>query len=122
MSSSWQVRHPISSGFRESGFGRMPYAPYRRLIIDAMAIRPHIILSGAKSPITTLAMQPHVYLLSPNNQKWLEPSKQWVHTLHLGKPMALMSVSMVLNFSEVRFRRLRISSTMARYSGESVVA
>ena len=102
----------MSSGFRKRGFERMPYAPYRRLIIDAMAIRPHIILSGAKSPITILAMQPHVYLLSPNNQKWLEPSKQWVHTLHLGKPMALMRVSMVLKRREVRPKRRRISSTM----------
>ena len=112
----------MCSGVRKRGFGRFAIRPYRRMIIDAMAIRPHINLSGAKSPITILAMQPQIYWLSPNNQKWLEPSKQWVHTLHLGKPMALMSVSMVLNFSEVRFRRLRISSTMARYSGESVVA
>ena len=47
MSSSWQVRFSMSSGVRERGFGRIAIHPCRRLIIDAMAIRPHIILSGA---------------------------------------------------------------------------
>ena len=42
----------------------------------------------------------------------LDPSKQWVHTLHFGKPMAAMSCSMVLNFSDVSPSSRRISSTM----------
>ena len=50
------------------------------------------------------------------------PSKQWVQSLHFGKPMALTSVSSLLKRNVVRPKRLRISSTMRVYCGESVVA
>ena len=40
------------------------------------------------------------------------PSKQWVHNLHLGRPMAFTSVSSLLNLSVVRFSWRRISSTI----------
>ena len=53
-------------------------------------------------------------------QKWLDPSKQWVQTLHLGKPIASISVSSVLNFNEVSPKRERMRSTNSLYSGESV--
>lgn len=46
---------------------------------------------------------------------WLEPSKQWVHTWHFGRPMALISCSIVLNLREVSPNWLRISSTIRLY-------
>ena len=50
------------------------------------------------------------------------PSKQCVQRRHLGSPMACTMVSSLLKRSEVSPRRRRISSTMRRYCGESVVA
>lgn len=55
-------------------------------------------------------------------QSWLEPSKQWVHILHFGRPMASTMFSMELKRRDVSFRRRRISSTIRLYSGEPVVA
>ena len=81
------------------------------LLLIITALRLRLVRCYEKSHLFEVIYRSYLY--SPNEL----PSKQWVQIWHLGSPMALQTVSRLLNFKVSTPMVLRIVSTMRAYCG-----